>query len=98
MNGKTKTLVGATTAIMTVVIAGGIMLVVRSSSETNAALVGHELSVESHPVINTKVDSIAVSVEKIAGNVETMMIRQERQTVMMENVIDDIAELKEEHN
>ena len=75
---------------MTTVIAAGVIWGVRSSASTRAALVDHELAVGSH-----RINAITDSIDKISGNVETMMIRQERQTVMMENMSEDISELKE---
>ena len=96
MNGKAKTAVGATTAVMTVVIAAFLVSIVRSSADTSDDLIEHVLSVESHPSMNEKIDTITDNVEKIAGSVETMMMRQERQTVMIENMSDDISELKDD--
>jgi hypothetical protein len=94
-NGK-KTGVGATIAVMTIVIAGFLVSIVRGSKDTSKELVKHVLSIESHPSMNEKIDTITHSVEKIAGNMETMMIRQEVQTVMMEHMSEDISELKDD--
>ena len=96
MNGKAKTAVGATTAVMGVVIAAFLVSIVRSSDDTSDDLTTHILSVESHPSMNEKIDTITGSVGRISDNMETMMMRQERQTVMIENMSDDISELKED--
>ncbi len=95
MNGRTKTTISVASGVMVTVIAAGVVSLVKKSSASQEAQARHELSTESHPLITQKVDSIVEDVSKIAGNVETMMIRQERQTVMMENMAEDISELKD---
>lgn len=94
MNGRTKII--STSAVVTAVLAAGVMFFVRSSSNTSAALTEHELSVESHPVFNTKIDMLIGSVDKISDDVGTMMIQQGVQTETMKNMAQDIAELKDE--
>ena len=99
MNGTTKTALSVTSGVIVTVLAAGIVMFVRTSlansKEARETHTRHELSTESHPLITQKVDSIVADVSKIAGNVETMMIRQEVQTVMIENMAEDISELKE---
>ncbi len=95
MNGKTK----ITTGVIVAVVAGGSIAFVTSlvagNKEIRESHTQHELSTDAHPVLNEKVDTITKNVDKITGNVEKIMLLQERQTALMENMAQDIGELKD---
>lgn len=80
---------------MSTVIALGIVGILGMSTLTSRAQSGHESSAESHPVIQNKVADIADDVKSIAGDVKNMMLLQREQTILLEEVRDDIAEVKE---
>ena len=80
---------GIAITIMGTLLTLGVAAVFALAMSSNADQSSHESDKEAHGV-----DMIVESVGKIADDVGKMRIAQERQTVMMENMSEDIAELK----
>ena len=106
MNGGTKTTISVASGVLITVLAAGAVTFVKTSmgsnKETRDAQAQHELSTDAHPVWNEKVNTITKNVDKITGSVEKItenfkkiMLLQERQTISMEHMAEDISELKD---
>ena len=81
--------------VMATLITLGVAGIFTMSTVTSREHSSHEADAGAHPVIQQNVMRIADDVEKIGDHLEEMMLRQERQTVILEEVRDDIAEVKE---
>ena len=82
-------------SIMGTLIAAWVVAVFGRSVVTGTSQTDHEASADAHPVIQNKVNDVADQVEVIDGKVDRMMLIQERQSVVLEQIGDDIGELKE---
>ena len=91
MNGRTKTVVNVGSGVMATLLTVGVIAVFTMSLSSNAGQAEHKTDREAH-----NIDIIVKSVGKIADDVGLMRIAQERQALTMENMADDIAELKED--
>ena len=81
--------------ILGTLVALGVVGIFARSALTARAQSSHESSAESHPVIQQAVETVVEDVGEIRGDVKEMMRVQERQTVILEQIGDDIGELKE---
>ena len=81
--------------VMGTLIALGVVGIFGMSTLTSREQGAHAADAAAHPVIQQNVERIADDVEKIGNHLEQMMLRQERQTVLLEEVRDDVAEVKE---
>jgi len=87
-NGKRPN--GVVLTIMGTLLILGVAAVFGLAMSSNADQSSHESNKEAHGI-----DVIAQSVGKIADDVGTMRVMQARQTVMLENMSEDISELKD---
>jgi peptidoglycan hydrolase CwlO-like protein len=93
-NAKVKTTTVVLSAMATLIMMG-IVAVFGMSVATGRNQTTHESSAASHPVIQNKVDNVAQDVEVIGEKVDNLMLMQREQTIILEQIGDDIGELKE---
>jgi len=96
-NGSNHRLKPATVVIsvMGTVIAAALLGVLGMSLSTGSDQSDHEASAAPHPIIQNKVDDVADHVEAIDGKVDDLMLMQREQTIILEQIGEDVGELKE---
>ena len=82
-------------SIMATLIGLGIASVFIISMAKASDQSDHEASAAPHPIIQNEVGQIAADVEVIDSKVDHLMLMQREQTIILEQIGDDIGELKE---
>ena len=90
MTSNGKKIVGVTSTIMATLIVVGVGAVFKMSVTSGANQREHEMARDAH-----NVDKIEDAVSDIADSMSEIAKQQIRQTTVMENMRDDISEIKE---
>ena len=90
MSENGRKAVGVVTTVMATLIVVGVGAVFSMSRASSAKQSEHEMSRESH-----NIDQINTAVSSIAGSVTEIKEQQIRQTAAMEDMREDIEEIKE---
>jgi hypothetical protein len=94
-DGNHKKGLGYVIPILTGLILLGVAAVFTQAQLANRDQNDHEKDVEAHPIIQQQVEILAEDVTEIKADVKGMREAQIQQTVILEQIGEDIGELKE---